>query len=152
MKNYKLWIKNILISLIVGGIVGVVISKYIDYNTLNKPILSPPSYIFPIVWTILYILMGISYSIIETKQQIDNQAKNIYYTQLLVNALWSIIFFILKWRFISIIWILILLILVIYMTVIFYNKNKTSGLLQIPYIIWLIFATYLNIGVYILNK
>lgn len=152
MKNYKLWIKNILIPLIVGGFVGVVISKYIDYNTLNKPILSPPSYIFPIAWTILYILMGISYSIIETKQQIDNQAKNIYYTQLLVNALWSIIFFILKWRFISIIWILILLILVIYMTVIFYNKNKTSGLLQIPYIIWLIFATYLNIGVYILNK
>lgn len=152
MKNYKLWIKNILIPLIVGGIVGVVISKYIDYNTLSKPILSPPSYIFPIAWTILYILMGISYSIIETKQQIDNQAKNIYYTQLLVNALWSIIFFILKWRFISIIWILILLILVIYMTVIFYNKNKTSGLLQIPYIIWLIFATYLNIGVYILNK
>lgn len=152
MKNYKLWIKNILIPLIVGGFVGVVISKYIDYNTLNKPILSPPSYIFPIAWTILYILMGISYSIIETKQQIDNQAKNIYYTQLLVNALWSIIFFILKWRFISIIWVLILLILVIYMTVIFYNKNKTSGLLQIPYIIWLIFATYLNIGVYILNK
>ena len=152
MKNYKLWIKNILIPLIVGGFVGVVISKYIDYNTLNKPILSPASYIFPIAWTILYILMGISYSIIETKQQIDNQAKNIYYTQLLVNALWSIIFFILKWRFISIIWILILLILVIYMTVIFYNKNKTSGLLQIPYIIWLIFATYLNIGVYILNK
>lgn len=152
MKNYKLWIKNILIPLIVGRFVGVVISKYIDYNTLNKPILSPPSYIFLIAWTILYILMGISYSIIETKQQIDNQAKNIYYTQLLVNALWSIIFFILKWRFISIIWILILLILVIYMTVIFYNKNKTSGLLQIPYIIWLIFATYLNIGVYILNK
>ncbi len=152
MKNYKVWLKNIIIPLVVGGIVGLVISKYIDYNTINKPILSPPSYIFPIAWTILYILMGISYSIIETNQQLDKRTKTIYYTQLLINALWSIIFFIFKWRFISIIWILILLIIVIYMTILFYQRNKTSALLQIPYILWLIFATYLTIGVYILNK
>ena len=144
----KKFIKAILIPIIVGGLVGIFIAPNIDYNTLIKPAFSPPAYLFPIVWTILYFLMGISYALIEN---ISRKTKNIYYIQLTFNALWSILFFILKWRLISIIWIIILDILVIIMIVQMYKQKKIAGLLQIPYLIWLLFATYLNLFIYILN-
>ena len=96
--------------------------------------------------------MGISYGILRTNNLVDDKTKSVYYTQLLTNLIWPIIFFAFKWRFISIIWIIVLLILVIYMTILFYKKNKWAGLLQLPYIIWSIFSTYLTIGVYILNR
>ena len=161
-KKLKIYIKSILMPVIIGSIVGLVISKFIDYDTLKRPLLSPPSIAFPIVWTILYILMGISYGILKN-QYINNlsilnnkegkllSTRQLYYIQLAVNALWSIIFFIFKWRLFAFIWILILIILVILMIIDFYKKNKLAGLLQIPYLLWLIFATYLNLGVYILN-
>ena len=144
-------IKSILIPVIIGGITGFLISNFIDYNLINKPPLSPPSIVFPIIWTILYILMGTSYGILKTNNLIHKETNLIYYTQLLVNITWPIVFFVFKWRFISIIWIILLLALVTYMSINFYKKNKIAGLLQIPYILWTIFATYLTIGVYILN-
>lgn len=154
MKNSKIkvFIKAIIIPVIVGGVVGLIISKSIDYNTLQKPPLSPPSILFPIVWTLLYVLMGISYGILEINKLVDKKINVIYYLQLAVNALWSIIFFTLKWRLFAFIWIILLDILVIIMIKRFYDKNKTAGLLQIPYIIWTLFATYLNFGVYLLNR
>lgn len=152
MSKLKIYLKSILIPVIIGGIIGLIISKSIDYNNLIKPILSPPSILFPIVWTILYILMGISYAILESNSQVDSKINFIYYFQLFVNALWSIFFFSLKWRLFSFIWILLLDVLVIIMIIKFYNKNKTSGLLQIPYLLWILFASYLNLGVYLLNK
>ena len=145
------FIKSILIPVVIGGIVGFLISNFIDYNIINKPPLSPPSIVFPIIWTILYILMGTSYGILKTKELIDDETNMIYYTQSLVNVTWPIVFFVFKWRFVSILWIILLLILVVYMTIKFYRKSKIAGLLQIPYILWTIFATYLTIGVYILN-
>ena len=152
MKNKWLWWKNILIPVVLGGIVGIIISKFMDYNNLEKPFLAPPGFIFGIVWTILYILMGVSYAILDREKLIDKKAKSIYYLQLIVNLIWPILFFILKNRFLSIIWICILVVLVIYMISIFYKKNKIAGYLQIPYLLWTIFATYLNIGIYLLNK
>ena len=161
-KKLKIYIKSILMPVIIGSIVGLVISKFIDYDTLKRPLLSPPSIAFPIVWTIIYILMGISFGILKN-QYINNlsilnnkegkllSTRQLYYIQLAVNALWSIIFFIFKWRLFAFIWILILIILVILMIIDFYKKNKFAGLLQIPYLLWLIFAAYLNLGVYILN-
>ena len=145
------FIKSILIPVVIGGIAGFLISNFIDYNIINKPPLSPPSIVFPIIWTILYILMGTSYGILKIKELIDDETNMIYYTQLLVNITWPIVFFVFKWRFVCILWIILLLILVVYMTIKFYRKNKVAGLLQIPYILWTIFATYLTIGVYILN-
>ena len=145
------FIKSILIPVVIGGIVGFLISNFIDYNIINKPPLSPPSIVFPIIWTILYILMGTSYGILKTKELIDDETNMIYYTQSLVNVTWPIVFFVFKWRFVSILWIILLLILVVYMTIKFYRKSKIAGLLQILYILWTIFATYLTIGVYILN-
>jgi len=152
MSKFKIYFKSILIPLLVGGIVGFLISGSIDYNTLEKPPISPPSILFPIMWTILYALMGVSYGILKSNNLIDSNINSIYYLQLFVNALWSIFFFILKWRFFAFVWILLLLALVIIMTIKFYNKNKIAGLIQIPYILWTAFATYLNLGIFLLNN
>lgn len=152
MSNFKTYAKAILIPVVVGGIVGLIISGSIDYSSLKQPPLSPPSTLFPIVWSILYILMGISYGILDSNLLVDSGINFIYYLQLFVNALWSIFFFVFKWRFFSFLWILLLLALVVIMIVRFYRKNKASGLLQIPYLLWILFATYLNLGVYLLNK
>ncbi len=152
MEKIKIYAKSILIPVLIGGIVGLIISSAIDYNSLQKPFLAPPSIVFPIVWTILYILMGISYGILKSKSLTDKKIDLIYYIQLAVNAAWSIIFFLLKWRLFAFIWILLLDILVILMIIKFYKKDKTAGLLQIPYILWTLFASYLNLAIYILNK
>ena len=137
--------------LVCGTLIGLLTSSFIDYNTLVKPPLSPPGYIFGIVWPILYLLMGISYYLLK-KDNYDTQKESIiYYSQLFVNLLWSIFFFVLKWRLFTVFWTILLLGLVIYMIILFFKKNKVSAYLNIPYLIWLIFATYLSIGVYILN-
>ncbi len=144
MSKTKIYVKSILIPVFIGGIVGLIISGSIDYNSLQKPFLAPPSILFPIVWTILYILMGVSYGILESKSLIEPKTKFIYYLQLFVNATWSIIFFTLKWRLFAFIWIILLDLLVIIMIIEFYKKNKIAGLIQIPYLLWVLFASYLN--------
>lgn len=151
MEKYKIFIKHILVPVLIGTVVGLIISKDIDYNFLVKPFLAPPSILFPIMWTILYVLMGISYGILDKNNLIDSKIKSIYYQQLSVNYLWSIIFFTLKWRLFAFIWIILLDVLVVIMIIKFYKKNKLSGLLQIPYLIWILFATYLNLAIYLLN-
>ncbi len=147
MNKFKLFI-DILIPVAIGGIVGFIINPYIDYNSLVKPSLSPPSIVFPIVWTILYVLMGISYYLLKNPSK---KEKIIYFVQLGVNALWSVFFFIGKFYLFSFIWIILLDVLVIFMIGIFYQNSKISGYLQIPYLIWILFATYLNLGIYVLN-
>ena len=152
MENLKVYIKSILVPVIIGGIVGLIISGSMDYNSLEKPFLSPPSIVFPIVWTILYFLMGASYGILKSKNLVDDEISAIYYLQLFVNALWPIAFFVLKWRFFAFLWIIFLIVLVIYMVIKFYQKNKLAGLLQMPYLIWTLFGAYLNLFVYLLNR
>ena len=152
MSKFKIYFKAILIPVLVGGIVGFLISGSIDYNSLEKPFLSPPSMTFPIVWTILYILMGISYGILASNSLVDSKINSIYYLQLFFNALWPIAFFLLKWRLFAFIWIIILAILIIIMIARSYEKHKTAAWLQVPYLLWTLFATYLNFGVYLLNR
>jgi len=151
MKNTIKKLFYLFLPVILGGIIGILISNNIDYNNLIKPPLAPPKIFFPIAWTIIYLLMGISYYIFKKFEENTQYESIIYYLQLLVNLLWSIIFFIFKWRFISCIWIIILDVLVIYMISLFYKKIKLSAYLNIPYLIWILFATYLTIGIYILN-
>lgn len=151
MHKFKLFMKAILLPLFVGGVVGFFISKSIDYNSLVKPFLAPPSILFPIMWTILYLFMGVSYGILKSTNLNDSKIQRIYYLQLFVNGLWSIFFFTFKWRFFAFLWILLLDVLVFLMIYRFYKKNKTSGFLQIPYFIWILFATYLNLAIYLLN-
>ena len=96
--------------------------------------------------------MGISYGILESEELLDSKVNFIYYSQLFVNALWSIFFFVLKLRFFSFLWIILLAFLVLLMIFVFIKKNRLAGLLQIPYLAWTIFATYLNWFAYVLNK
>lgn len=125
MSKFKTYAKAILIPVILGGIVGLIISGAIDYNTLQKPPLAPPSVLFPIVWTILYILMGVSYGILKDKSLVDDKTQRIYYLQLFVNLLWPIAFFTLEWRLFAFIWIILLDILVFTMIMEFYKKIKS---------------------------
>ena len=150
----RIWIyvKSILIPVAVGSIVWWIMSSFIDYEVLKSPFLAPPSIAFPIVWTILYILMWVSYGILEDKKLLDKNLNILYYVQLWVNALWSIFFFVLKWRLFSFIWIILLDVLVIWMMIRMYKKNKTAWLLQIPYVLWISFATYLTLAFYLLNN
>lgn len=152
MNKIIIYIKAILLPVLVGALVGIITSGSMDYNMLQKPPLAPPGAVFPIVWTILYILMGISYGILKVNNQTDEEIDWIYYIQLAINALWSIIFFNFKWRLFAFVWIILLAVAVISMIRKFLKKNKISGLLQIPYILWVIFAAYLNLGFYILNR
>lgn len=152
MSKFKIYLRSIFIPVIIGAIVGFITSSFMDYNSLVQPPLAPPSILFPIVWSILYVLMGVSYGILESNSLVDSDINSIYYLQLFVNALWSIFFFVFKWRFFAFLWILLLLVLVIIMIIRFYRKNKLSGLLQIPYLLWVAFATYLNFAIWLLNK
>lgn len=152
--NMKKKIKNlfyIFLPLILGSIVGFILKDSIDYSELVKPPLSPPKIVFPIVWSIIYLLMGISYYLLKKNTNYNKVESNLYYIQLVINLLWSIIFFGLKWRFVAIIWILILLIMVVNLSCLLKQRVKVSYYLFIPYILWIVFATYLTIGIYILN-
>ena len=129
----------------------MITSNYMDYNDLIKPTLSPPGIVFPIVWTIIYLLIGISYTLLKEKGEAPKETQQLYYTQLILNYLWTFIFFVFRLRLLSVLWIIILDVLVVIMTYQFYRQNKLSGILLISYVLWLLFATYLNISIYFLN-
>ena len=151
-QKVKAYIVSILVPLVAGSIVGLLTSRASQYDNLIHPPLAPPAILFPIAWSILYTLMGISHGILQSNGLSTKDSETVYYTQLVVNLLWPIIFFILEWRLFAFFWILLLDILVIIMIVRFYRLNKTAGLLQIPYLLWVLFASYLNLSIYLLNR
>lgn len=129
------------------------IGNFGTYSEMIQPPLSPPGWIFPIVWTVLYILMGISaYLVYISNDEQKYIGLAIYAVQLIFNFLWSIIYFNLEKPLFAFIWLVILWILIIIMIISFYKVNKTAALLQIPYLIWVTFAGYLNLALYILNR
>lgn len=148
------YIKNIFyltFPLILGIISGLITNNSIDYSNLNKPPLSPPGIVFPIVWTILYILIGLSYYLYKKNTETNIVEEVTYYLQLFLNFTWTIIFFTLKLRFTAIIWILALCISIYTLITLFQQKYKPSAYLLIPYLIWCLYATYLTVGTYLLN-
>ncbi len=151
MKKILKSLYHLFLPIILGSLVGLLISKSIDYTELIKPPFAPPKIFFPIAWTIIYLLMGISWFILNRKDLADSDDALVYYFQLFINLLWSIIFFLLKWRFVAVIWIIILDIVVYYMLYLFSKKNKLVVYLNIFYALWITFATYLTIGIYMLN-
>lgn len=151
MKKFLHSLFYLFFPLIIGGIVALLIRNNIDYNILNKPIFAPPKIIFPIAWTIIYLLLGISYYLYKKDYKENSFTDKLYYFALLVNVLWSIIFFLWKLRFLAVLWIILLDILVITLLIIFFKKKPISAYLNIPYLIWILFATYLTIGIYFLN-
>lgn len=153
----KIDIKKLIFYILITYLIGVPPSIFVfknmsTYNTLNKPPLSPPSIVFPIAWSILYLLMGISiYIIMQSKRKLKKNARLIYFIQLVINALWTPIFFGFKEYFFAFLWILMLIVLVITMILTFYKISKKAAYIQIPYLLWLLFASYLNFGVFVLN-
>ena len=154
--NYKSLLKYIAIPLIVGIVAALFTSNSMKtFDVLNKPALSPPSWLFPVAWTILYTLMGISAYIISiSNAEPIEKAKSltIYTYQLAVNFLWPILFFNFQWYVFSFLWILLLILLVFLMIKSFYKINKTAAYLNIPYLLWLMFAAYLNFSIWFLNR
>lgn len=153
--NIKQLIICIAIPLLVGGLASFITRDSMEaFGQLNQPPLSPPGILFPIVWTILYTLMGIaSYLIVSSdagKEDIQN-AIFVYALQLGVNFFWSIFFFNLEWYLFSFFWLLLLWIFILYTIVIFYRISKPAAYLLIPYLLWVTFAGYLNLGIAILN-
>lgn len=136
--NYKSLILYALFPLVIGTIVGL----FTDTSTYSGNI---PAIIFPIVWSILYVLMGVSSYLVRDNKEL----MIIYIINLIVNYAWSFIFFNLEFRVFAFFWILLLLGIVIYMAYRFYKENKLAGYLLIPYILWLIFATFLNLSIII---
>lgn len=154
--NVKQLIKCIAFPLLVGALAGLLTRNAMtDFEVLNKPPLSPPGWLFPVVWTILYTLMGISSYLIRTSDadpQKISDALNIYFYQLVVNFLWSIFFFNFEWYLFSFIWLILLWILIVIMIKSFEQINKVAAYLNIPYLVWVTFAGYLNFSIWWLNR
>ena len=156
--NWKKWKPYLIsagIALGVGTLSGLLsMGGMQDYaQNVAKPTLTPPGWLFPVVWTILYTLMGISSARIwlAPKSDARDRGLNIYVVQLIVNFFWSLIFFNAQAFGFAAIWLILLIALVVLMIYQFYKVNKRAALLQIPYLLWLLFALYLNIGVWTLN-
>ena len=151
----KTLIKCIVIPLIIGAISGLIASPgLVSFGTVAKPGCTPPSWVFPIVWTILYMLMGIaSYMIFvsNVRQDIVIRALTLYSLQLVVNFFWSIIFFSAKAYLLAFLWLIFLWVMVLATIKHFLSIKPQAGLLLIPYILWITFAGYLNLNVYLMN-
>lgn len=156
-KKIKPYVISVVIALGVGALSALLTRGNMDiYDRIQTPPFAPPGIVFPIVWTILYTLMGISSAIIYIKGRYENipvyNALKTYAIQLAVNFFWSIIFFNLEAFLFAFLWILLLWVLIIVMIVKFYQINKTAAYLQIPYLLWVTFAAYLNFAIFLLNR
>jgi len=153
--NKKLLIICLVIPLAVGGLAALLTGGGMDtFETLSKPPLSPPGWLFPVVWTILYLLMGVASYLVLTSgkpQQNIRTALILYGAQLAVNFLWPILFFSLSAYLFAFIWLVALWLLILATAVSFHRISTTAGYLLIPYLLWVTFAGYLNFGVYLLN-
>ena len=141
----------IAIPLAVGGL-STILSGGTQAN-FEKPPLSPPDWLFPIVWTILYVMIGVaSYLIYKKSEYKFNDALKSYCYQLFVNFCWPIVFFRFEYYTAAAVVLGVLILLVISNLIEFYKLNKTAGLLLVPDLVWCLFARYLNVGVAVLNK
>ncbi len=147
--NWKRLIIIIIITFVVGSFFSFFTMNNMDtFKELEKPI-NVPGILFPIVWSILYLLMSISLYIVIDK---NRNSLIIYSIQLIINSLWTLIFFGFGAYLLAFIWIILLLIAIVIMIAKFYNIDKKAAYLNIPYLLWVLFAAYLNLGIYLLNK
>ncbi len=153
--NYKTLIISIAIPLAVGGLSALLTMGSMEhFSKLEQPPLSPPGWLFPVVWTILFTLMGIaSYLVVMSNATLEDKAKALKYygLQLVFNFFWSILFFNFDLYYFSFVWILVLLALILVTMTLFYRIDKRTLFLLLPYALWVAFASYLNIGIAILN-
>ncbi|MDO4555209.1 MAG: TspO/MBR family protein [Lachnospiraceae bacterium] len=151
-QNASSLILFILIPIAVGTLSSLLSGNMTLYASFNKPPFSPPAFLFPIVWTVLYILMGISAYIICQKGGAETEkALKTYVLQLFFQFFWSILFFRFEMYFTAFLWLLLLIILIIMMIYYFYKISPAAAYLQIPYLLWCLFAAYLNLMIVLLN-
>ncbi len=156
-KKYKPYIISVFISLAVGGLSAFVTRNNMDiYESINKPFLSPPAWVFPVVWTILFTLMGISSARVWIKGKKSGKdvsaSLKTYVWQLVANFVWSVLFFNRRAFLLSFAWIIVLWALIYTMIKQFGKTDSLAAKLQIPYLVWVSFAAYLNFMVWILNR
>lgn len=153
--NKVTFIICIAIPLAVGAISGYLTRGGMEiFKILDKPPLSPPGWLFPVVWGILYVLMGIASYLVVTSdadQKEISKALNLYGAQLAVNFFWPIFFFGFTLYLFSFLWLILLWILIVFTILFFYKISKTAAYLMIPYLVWVTFAGYLNAGIWLLN-
>ena len=145
----------LLITGAVGGLSALLTNMGMDsYKAAEKPPLTPPDIIFPIVWSVLFTLMAISAARVwlTDNSRLRNHGMIVYFIQLFFNFFWSVLFFNFQAYGLAFIWIIGLWMLIFLMIVRFYRADRIAGLLQIPYLLWVTFAAYLNLMVYLLNK
>ena len=151
-KPYVVWI---IFTEAVGGLSGWLTREGMEFyrTTIIKPPLSPPGIVFPIVWTILFALMGVGAAriYISPASRDRSRALGIFLFQLVFNFFWSIIFFNLRSFGLALLWLVVLWLLILWMIQAFHKTDPLSAYLQIPYILWVTFAAYLNFGVWRLN-
>ncbi len=154
-RNWKPYVIGILLTEAVGGLSAFLTREgsQLFNETAVQPPLSPPAIVFPIVWGILYALMGISAARIytATPSRSRNLGLNLYIAQLVMNFFWSLIFFNAQAYGLAFWWLLVLWGLVLGMILVFWKTDPLAAILQIPYLLWLTFAAYLNLGVWRLN-
>lgn len=154
LKRRELFI-CIAIPLAVGGVSAWLSRESMNaFAAFDKPPLSPPGWLFPVVWTLLYVLMGLaSYLVLMSAkpQQTINRALRLYGIQLGVNFFWSIFFFNLSLYLFSFLWLILLWLLILATIIRFYQISQTAGDMMLPYLLWVTFAGYLNLGIYLLN-
>lgn len=156
-KKIKPYVFGIAIALGVGGLSSLLTKDNMQiYEQINKPALAPPMILFPIVWGILFVLMGISSAIVYEKRETDKEASQealkVYALQLAVNFFWTIIFFNMQAYLFAFIWLIVLWVLIVLMIIKFKKISPTAAYLQIPYLLWVTFAGYLTLMIYLLNK
>ncbi len=153
--DFKKLIKNVTLPLIVGLLAGFLTRNDIMRfeETAVKPFFYVPGWVFPIVWTVLYILMGIAAYLIDVNATNESKKlpKTLNYLQLFFNFCWPFVFFTFNAYFFAFIWIIALWVLIIATTLQYYKISKTAAYLFIPYIIWVTFAAVLNFSIYLLN-
>ena len=145
----------IAIPLAVGGLSALLTAGNMDlYSEINQPALAPPSWLFPVVWTILFVLMGVAlYLVLTTKTREDKRGAVISFgVQLFFNFFWSLIFFNARAFLFAFVWLILLWMSIIANIYFFYKINKNAGKLLIPYLIWVTFAGYLNLAIFLLNR
>ena len=157
--NKKVRLKELVIALAIplaaGGLSAFITKDAMkSFQTLRQPPLSPPAWLFPVVWTLLYLLMGLASYLVLTSGASEprrEKALTAYALQLAANFCWSVIFFSLRLYLTAFIWLLVLWVFILISTVMFFYIRKSAGRLLIPYLAWVTFAGYLNLGVYLLN-
>lgn len=152
--NWKKLAVNLAVPLAVGGLATLISGGMADFKMLNQPPLSPPGWVFPVVWTILYLLMGWAAYRVQSagaEKAAVRSAMTAYYGQLALNFLWPILFFKMDAYLLAFVVLLALWAMVCVTMWKFYKIDETAGDLLIPYLLWITFAGYLNLGVYFLN-